>query len=70
MNLEAYYFCHSTHPNRVLTPFIHRFFLAVLHQLGDFLFKEYTAEQLRQYMCFYDESKMDISLADTIAKLA
>jgi hypothetical protein len=27
-------------------------------------------EQLRQYMCFYDESKVGISLASTIAELA
>jgi hypothetical protein len=53
----------------MFSPLIHRFF-AVLHQLGDFLFKEYSAEHLRQYLCFYDESKMDISLANTIAKLA
>jgi hypothetical protein len=32
--------------------------------------KEYTAEQLRQYMCFYDESTVDLSLANVIAKLA
>jgi hypothetical protein len=71
MNLEAYYCCHSSHPNHFCSH--HSYILhilAVLHQLGDFLFKEYTAEQLRQYLCFYDESKMDISLANTIAKLA
>jgi hypothetical protein len=56
------------------------FFLFLLYQtptttttkkLGDFLVQEYTAEQLRQYMCFYDESKVDIlSLATVVADLA
>jgi hypothetical protein len=71
MNLETYYCCHSTHPNHFCSHHSYIiYFLAVLHQLGDFLSKEYTAEQLRQYMCFYDESTVDISLANTIAKLA
>ena len=40
-------------------------------KLGDFLVQEYAAEQLRQYMCFYDESKIDIlSLATVVAELA
>jgi hypothetical protein len=46
------------------------YFLAARHQLGDFLVREYSAVQLRQYLCWYDESKIDLSLADTIAKLA
>lgn len=46
------------------------FSLYSIMQLGEHLYTAYTAEQLRQYMCFYDESQVDISLANAIAELA